>query len=407
MAFSNINGVLPDYGNWTHIPQSLLNLKNLDQEKIKKILIVGSEKYFIREVVSIIWGDKKIIITFPSSAKIGIGHECDGIIITDIDTLLNEDGTLTDSFTELSLKLSRNELKAKIVILHSTKSISGIDLPGFTRILLPDKNEDENYYSDYFYYMLKQKQLFTDNSTPNQHNAALWLVNSRSKVISSYLKKIPSLDEMDLLLDEIKIDPKLSVDFDSQDFWYEFIQYYELKKLKLDLSLIKQEKEIFSIEKDEENYKLIELTFNYDVNTNKDKWIVTTNLSDDPLAIEYNKSLGIKIMAYLKEYPSCKKLDAIELREKIKDYYGKEYKPQKKKKDGISDHFKNAYNAMREAAKYDLEKLFDQNEGKDQLVKKILKRFKFSKYCYYTDKEEVNVILTFNDPTLKNYPPAK
>lgn len=226
MAFSNINGVLPDYGNWTHIPQSLLNLKYLDQEKIKKILIVGSEKYFIRGVVSIIWGDKKNIITFPSSSKIGISQECDGIIIKDIDALLNEDATLTDDFTQLLLKLSQTELKEKIVVLHSTKSIPGIDLPGFTRILLPDKNGNENYYPDYFYYMLKQKQLFTENSTSHQHNAAMWLVNSRSKIISSYLKKIPSLDDMDLLLDEIKIDIKLSVDFNYQDFWYEFLLFH-------------------------------------------------------------------------------------------------------------------------------------------------------------------------------------
>ena len=71
-----------------------------------------------------------------------------------------------------------------------------------------------------------------------------------------------------------------------------------------------------------------------------------------------------------------------------------------------SDPMKNASNAMRGAAKYDLEKIFEQMADKDQIVKRILKRFKFSNRCYYTEKEEVNVILEFYDPSLEDYPPT-
>ena len=322
----------------------------------------------------------------------------------------NIDALSWNNRLELLNFIQSEPLKNCTVILRSSSSPEDALLLNFIKIDVPAIEMVFSLLPMFFYKMLKEKKIILGKEVIGKQG--LWIQYLTSSALVNFYRSLNSLYELDLLIDLVINQSEIIIDPGKPDFWYELMDNQKLEFVrqqladkKLKLNRAKQVIERNPYEIDEENKEPIELTFIYDETVDEDNWIITSNLFEEVRTISYD-SLGTKIMAYLMEFPSSKKIDAIELREKIKPYYGREYKPQKKKAKGPTDPMRNAYNSMRGAAKYDLKKLFAQIEGKDQLVKRVLKCFNFSIKCYYKENANVNVILKFNDPSLLNYPPT-
>ena len=309
--------------------------------------------------------------------------------------------------SQLITEIIDDEYKNKPVFFVTTEPFDVPHLPRLKKAYLPSVGEIRDYFPQFFFTIIMEKEiLLNHNDIQFFRNIYAHLLNG--ELLKDIFNSAKSLTELDQLLEKLLLDKSIEIDLLHQDFWYQFIQHFESGEIKLDVlkkaPTIDEDTNIL----DEENIELIELIFQHTEDEGEEFWIVTSNLFDGPKQISYNKSLGIKIMAYLKKFPSCKKLTSTVLRKKIKSYYGKEYKSQRKKVNGPVDKHKNAFNAMRGAVKYDLEeKIFKGMKKKNEISGRVLKCFMFSKYCYYKEKEKKNVSLNFHDPHLEDYDPHK
>ena len=391
----------------------LIELKRKLGKRNKKIFMYGSDKYISDMIVADLEKKRKYLKYDCSKGNFNIIANSPGYIFDNVHSLSQDDRRgLLNSLSTIPNK--------NYIILRSNTYLSDLSISNYTPIPIPTIEKILSDIPLIFYRILKAKSI---NKEINL-NKKLWLRNLKSRAILPFYKSLKSLYELDFIIEKILSGSEKTINPGTREFWYELIYGEKLIKIRsqylrgeLETRILSngslsefvkhfESSQIKSVDDvDEEYQNTIELNFTYDEKIDEDNWIVTCNLLDEPFTYSYD-SIGIKTMAYLKEYPSCKKLDAVKLRKKFKDYYGKEYKSQRKKKKGPSDPYKNAFNAMRGAAKYDLEKIFKTLEDMDQIVKRILKRFRWSKFCFYTEKEDVNVILEFHDPALKNHPPT-
>ena len=364
-------------------------IKKLDEDKKQKLFFVGKEKYLIREAITTIFGENKNIILIEPHYSLGISEGYDGVLIEDIDKALVIDGKITPLFTEILINLSRIEYKSKIIILHSNKNIDNVNLKGYCRILLPDSETKEIYYLEYFLKMLIDKNLIgnKDYYDPISYQKGLneitkfqhLILDERSKVIPNVIKKFTSLEEMDLLLDKIKFDTNLNLDFNDEDFLYEFAEMVE-EKYYNSSSTLKQ--------------TTYDFTFTFKKDPGSISWEIKDNKTNK--LIKESNLLAVMYVAYLAKHSNSEnKINTDDLYVTCKEISGEKIGNYREK--GAKHYIYNALCSCLSSTDEDSPK-FAKNLTEDQKDFRISLKKIYDDYCkvkkdysYFKKNDEISI----------------
>ncbi len=340
-------------------------------QKIRtKILLVGGDPFiadkFIEDVQDYLGED---FIYDCGDGDYYLETSAKTIALKNIDKLSNS------TLSKLVIELSQEIHKDKSIILHSNKVLENFNPKLFLRVQLPSTENLHEYYSIYFWLMLKQNKMIGFEGTEMESEEALDAL-SYCRMINELLVQIPTLTEMYKLVQFLKSAPLLNPIIFDADFVTDLENYIEKK-----FSITKNQEIIVSDSHLNVEYKYdFEFIHRFNEAKEKDYWLIKNNLDGLECEVEYFTSLPLLYLAYIKKYfeiTGRTKIDTDILYRDVKKYQNSSHRkmPPKGPKHNIDSAFYSYFHRVNYPHMYDNKPMKKHKADLLELKKNLVKLF--------------------------------
>ncbi len=191
---------------------------SLSQKEKIKFLLVGGDKYLTKKFISEV--ENKLGIfdyrdCISRTYKLNIRRE--GCVFHNVQRLS------PDVLLELLTELSGRKYQRKVIILISDSIINAVSKFDFQIVRVPDYEDCKNYLNIFIALMLREKNMLHLPGDIVQRIVFLRII--KSTYLNEFLRIIPSLSEIDEILEYIKYAEQIYAATDYIDFWYGFKKY--------------------------------------------------------------------------------------------------------------------------------------------------------------------------------------
>lgn len=204
---------------------------DLVERKTWKILLVGGERYLAEKFILEV--QKKLgsfYIYDCSEGDYRVKMKNSGYAFLNIDKLS------TNKRIELISKLSGWRHRKKVIVFTSSTNIENFNSHNFLTVRVPIYKDCEKYLNVFLALMIREKNMFGLDGKYIQSLTYYDILKFKS--LNQYLKIIPSLSEMDEILENIKRDESITIKPFDVNFWYGFKQYLEAKYIEIPIEPI-------------------------------------------------------------------------------------------------------------------------------------------------------------------------
>ncbi len=340
-------------------------------QKIRtKILLVGGDRFiaekFIEDVQDYLGED---FIYDCEDGDYYLGTSGSTIALRNIDKLSKS------SLSKLIIELSQETHKDKLIILQSNTVLENFSPKQFFMVQLPSSEEFHEFYSVYFWMMLKQNKMIGFEGTEMESEEAIDAL-SNCRLINELLIKIPTLTEMYNLVQFLKSGPLLNPIIFDADFITDLENYIEKKFKSLENKGFMPPTQPSKI-----NYRYdFEFVHQFNNTKKKDCWLIKNNYDGIECEVEYFTSLPLLYIAYIKkhfEITGRTKIDTDILYKDVKKYQNAspQKMPSKGTKHNIDSAFYSYFHRVNYPHLYDNKPLKKHKADLLELKKNLVKLF--------------------------------
>jgi hypothetical protein len=256
--------------------------------EVNKIIFIGNNNLYIERFLKRINIGKKNYYWYDCSENnFKIKPEMDGLIFKSVHKLTQS------KLTELISEISVGEYKNKTVFLLSENSIS---IPLNSKFILVEVPKIEDYKMSLqilFFSMIFDKLYRSQEACDLSEFLSIEL--HRSGKLDKFFNSLTSLPEIDKLLNDLLMNPKIKIELLNLDFWYDFINYYETKLSLSENTEKKSNDTALENRAEQKPEKWIE----FKLDLKSDLWMIENNMHVLVNKVKYSNSKGLGIMNYL------------------------------------------------------------------------------------------------------------